>query len=81
MVTVAGLNVSLATRERWVFEVLSRRPGVVVPRRTLLEEVWGSANTDPHALEVTVGRLRRRLAPTGLRVEAVHRRGYRLTSG
>jgi uroporphyrinogen-III synthase len=81
MVTVAGLNVSLATRERWVFEVLSRRPGVVVPRRTLLEEVWGSAHTDPHALEVTVGRLRRRLAPTGLRVEAVHRRGYRLTSG
>jgi uroporphyrinogen-III synthase len=81
MVTVAGLNVSLATRERWVFEVLSRRPGVVVPRRTMLEEVWGSAHTDPHALEVTVGRLRRRLAPTGLRVEAVHRRGYRLTSG
>ena len=85
-VTVSGAgdgaaSVSLATRERWVFEVLSRRPGVVVPRQTLLEEVWGSAHTDPHALEVTVGRLRRRLAPTGLRVEAVHRRGYRLTSG
>jgi uroporphyrinogen-III synthase len=85
MVTVVGAgdgaSVSLATRERWVFEVLSRRPGVVVPRQTLLEEVWGSAHTDPHALEVTVGRLRRRLAPTGLRVDAVHRRGYRLTSG
>jgi uroporphyrinogen-III synthase len=81
-VTVAsGVSVSLATRERWVFEVLSRRPGAVVPRRTLLAEVWGSAHTDPHALEVTVGRLRRRLTPTGLRVEAVHRRGYRLTSG
>jgi uroporphyrinogen-III synthase len=85
MVTVVGADdgasVSLATRERWVFEVLSRRPGIVVSRQTLLEEVWGSAHTDPHALEVTVGRLRRRLAPTGLRVEAVHRRGYRLTSG
>jgi uroporphyrinogen-III synthase len=85
MVTVGGegngASVSLATRERWVFEVLSRRPGVVVARQTLLEEVWGSVHTDPHALEVTVGRLRRRLAPTGLRVEAVHRRGYRLTSG
>jgi DNA-binding winged helix-turn-helix (wHTH) protein len=62
-----------------VFEVLSRRPGVVVPRRILLAEVWGSPQADAHALEVTVGRLRRRLAPTGLRVETVLRRGYKLS--
>lgn len=78
LVRVATASVSLAARERAVFEVLSRRPGAVVSRRSLLAEVWGSVDTDPHALEVTVGRLRRRLGPTGIGVEAVHRRGYRL---
>lgn len=79
-VTASGAEVTLRPREREVFDVLSRRPGVVVPRPVLLAEVWGSADADAHALEVTVGRLRRRLEPTGLRVEAVLRRGYRLTS-
>jgi uroporphyrinogen-III synthase len=81
MVRASGTSVSLPSRERSVFETLARRPGAVVPKRVLLVDVWGSAETDPHALEVTVGRLRRRLAPTGLGVEAVHRRGYRLTAG
>lgn len=62
-----------------LFEVPSRRPGSVVARRALLAEVWGAADADPHALEVVAGRLRRRLTPTGLSVEAVVRRGYRLT--
>lgn len=79
MVKAGDATVSLASRERSVFETLSRRPGAVVPRPVLLADVWGSVETDPHALEVTVGRLRRRLAPTGLTVEAVLRRGYRLT--
>ena len=80
LVTVGANAVSLAVRERAVFDVLARRPGVVVAKGTLLEEVWGSSATDAHALEVTVGRLRRRLTPIGLRIEAVVRRGYRLTS-
>lgn len=79
-VTVDATAVSLAGRERAVFEVLVRRPGVVVGKAALLEEVWGSPSTDAHALEVTVGRLRRRLSPIGISVEAVARRGYRLTS-
>lgn len=80
LVTVGAAGVSLPTRERALFEMLSRRPGAVIARRALLTEVWGTPDTDPHALEVTVGRLRRRLTPTGLSVEAVVRRGYRLTS-
>ena len=79
-VSAGGTAVSLAVRERAVFDVLARRPGAVVAKRTLLDEVWGSATTDAHALEVTVGRLRRRLTPVGLSVEAVVRRGYRLTA-
>jgi uroporphyrinogen-III synthase len=76
---VAGNNrVELGGRERGVFEILARRPGAVVAKRTLLAEVWGSAHRDSRVLEVTVGRLRKRLAPTGIAVEAVVRRGYRL---
>ncbi|HUP84407.1 MAG TPA: uroporphyrinogen-III synthase [Acidimicrobiales bacterium] len=78
LVSVGDAEVTLAARERALFEVLSRRPGAVVARRTLLAEVWGTPNADAHALEVTIGRLRRRLSPTGLGVEAVSRRGYRL---
>ncbi len=81
LISVGPMSVSLPKRERDVFDVLSRRPGVVVPRRALLSEIWGSVATDPHTLEATVGRLRRRLGQTGLTVEAIHRRGYRLTSG
>ena len=79
-VTVGEAAVSLAVRERAVFDVLARRPGVVVAKGTLLEAVWGSPATDAHALEVTVGRLRRRLTPVGITVEAVVRRGYRLVA-
>jgi uroporphyrinogen-III synthase len=80
MVRAGDAAVALASRERSVFERLARRPGVVVPRGVLLTDVWGPSGVDTHALEVTVGRLRRRLAPTGLTVTAVPRRGYRLTA-
>lgn len=80
MVRASGAGVSLPSRERAVFETLARRPGAVVAKQVLLVGVWGSATTDPHALEVTVARLRRRLTPTHIGVEAVHRRGYRLTA-
>jgi uroporphyrinogen-III synthase len=80
VVEAGGERVRLAARERGVFEALVRRPGVVVPRGVLLADVWGSPDIDAHALEVAVGRLRRRLAPTGLTVAAVVRRGYRLTA-
>lgn len=70
MVSVEQTRVLLAVRERAVFDALARRPGAVVSRRSLA--------ADDRALQATVSRLRRRLAPTGLGVEAVPRRGYRL---
>ena len=53
-------------------------PGAVVSRAALLEHGWGSAGADPHVLEVTVGRLRRRLGPFGAAIAVVPGRGYRL---
>ncbi|WP_208028734.1 uroporphyrinogen-III synthase [Rhabdothermincola sediminis] len=70
-------SVLLTDRERKVFAVLVRRPGAVVSKRELLGQVW-SHDTDPHVVEVTVGRLRRRLGEAGIGVETVMRRGYRL---
>ena len=70
---------SLTDRERSVLEVLSERQGVVVSKQALLQRVWND-DSDEHAVEVTVGRLRRRLGPAGSSIETVMRRGYRLAA-
>jgi uroporphyrinogen-III synthase len=74
----SNCRIDLTHRERAVFATLSRRPGAVVPKSALLRETWGPFAADPHLLEVTVARLRRRLEPTGVAVVATPRRGYRL---
>jgi len=79
MLAVRDSRVALSKRELAVFEILARRPGAVVAKPALLREIWGP-EADAHVLEVTVGRLRRRLAPIGLTVKAVIRRGYRLVA-
>ncbi len=71
--------VLLTDKERDVLDALAERPGVVWSKERLLERVWRGAETDPHVVEVTVGRLRQRLGPAGAGVETVIRRGYRLT--
>ncbi len=68
----------LAPREHGVFKLLAERPGVVVSRSKILEQVWGSPDLDPHVLEVTIGRLRKRLGSLGPALKAVQGRGYRL---
>ncbi len=78
VVRVGGRPVELAPRERAVLEVLSRRPGTVVNKAQLLAAVWQGA-ADGHAVEVTIGRLRRRLDGS-LDIQTVPRRGYRLVA-
>lgn len=68
----------LTPQDRAIFELLIRKPGAVVGRDTFLTRVWGCSTTDPHLLEVAVGRLRRRLGPAGGALQAVAGRGYRL---
>jgi uroporphyrinogen-III synthase len=71
--------VVLTERERSVLEVLSERQGAVISKQALLQRVWQD-ESDEHAVEVTVGRLRRRLGPAGASIETVMRRGYRLAA-
>jgi len=77
-VVVNGERIELSDRERAVLRALARKPGVVISKQALLRDVWGDANADVHALEVTVGRLRRRLGDAGGAVRTVVRRGYQL---
>ena len=70
-------EVRLTERERAVLHVLAGAGGAVVAKRALLHQVWGGA-ADEHAVEVTVGRLRRRLGDAGDAVQTIPRRGYRL---
>jgi uroporphyrinogen-III synthase len=71
-------EVLLTDRERALMEQLAGRPGAVVSKEALLKQAWAGLAADPHAVEVTVGRLRRRLDQIGGRLETVPRRGYRL---
>lgn len=77
-------DVWLTERERALLAALARRPGMVVTKADLLRRVWrsdGIDGADGHAVEVAVGRLRRRLGPAGVALQAVPRRGYRLAPG
>lgn len=77
---IDGAVVPMGARERGVFDVLTQRPGAVVPKEVLRRQVW-SGRTGLHTVEVTVGRLRDRLAATAgdvLQIQTVPRRGYRL---
>ncbi len=78
MIAVDGVVGEFTHKERAVFEMLAASPGAVVSRPALLAHVWGSSTADPHALETTVGRLRRRLGPCGVAVRTCRRRGYQL---
>lgn len=78
LVSISGSDpVRLTDRERDLLGVLARQPGAVVSKERLLREVW-AGESDDHVVEVTVGRLRRRLGPAGDRIQTVTRRGYRL---
>jgi uroporphyrinogen-III synthase len=77
---VDGTVVDLPRRELRVLAELADRPGVVVAKSELRRRVWSDGpEVDDHAVEVTVGRLRRRL-PARLEVQTVARRGYRLVA-
>jgi uroporphyrinogen-III synthase len=76
--TVHGERVELTAREAAVLTALAKGAGTVVSKPAILRAVWGDADADPHALEVTVSRLRRQHGPAGDAVQTVVRRGYPL---
>ena len=76
-VELAGTPVSLTPREYALLDYFLRHPGRVVAKIELLDNVWDATeNTDPNAVEVYVGYLRRKLGRSVLRT--VRGAGYRL---
>lgn len=76
-----GQHITLTTREYELLEALMRKPGTVVPKQELLEQVWGSDfEGDPNVVEVYVGYLRRKVdRPFGRNdIETIRGVGYRI---
>jgi uroporphyrinogen-III synthase len=78
LVAIGDDKATLTPRERGVLELLVAKPGAVVSRTRFLQHVWGSAAHDPHALEMTVARLRSKLGPCRDALQTVAGRGYRI---
>lgn len=74
---VGGKMLDLPRRERAVLEQLVVRAGKVVQRATLLDVVFGmDAHVGDNALEVYIGRIRKRLGPGGPQIRTVRGLGY-----
>ncbi len=67
--------VSLSVREAALLRALLQAAPKLLSRSDLLSKVW-TPDTDPHVIEVTIGRLRRRLGSLGSAIVAVPKRGY-----
>lgn len=82
-VTLDGRTFDLTTLERAVFDVLSGNPGRSLSRAELLRRIHGAAagSVLPRVVDSTVSRLRRKLGPSGWRVQTVWGRGYRWNAG
>ncbi len=82
-VTVSGAAVAVPPREVALLEHLLRREGQVAPRASLEHHLYAmDAEVTPNALEVSVSRLRKRLAAAGadVRLRTVHGVGYALVA-
>lgn len=80
---VRGQKIQLAPRELELLRILDEARGSVVPRETLLGEIWGKDLEDDAVLDATVHRLRRKIAdvlPASAVLVTVRGIGYRLES-
>jgi len=74
--------VELRRRELAVLETLMGRPGKVIGKDRLSAEVFNFSDAvAPNALEVYVGRLRRKLTPDGPAIRTIRGLGYMIDAG
>ena len=74
--------IALRRRELAVLETLMGRAGRIVTRECLTSEVFSFADAvAPNAIDVYVGRLRRKLTPDGPVIRTVRGQGYLLEAG
>ncbi len=72
-------TLTLRNREIRLLEVFSRHPGQILSKAQLMDRLFSyDAEVTENAIEVYVGRLRRRIEPAGVRIATVRGLGYRL---
>ncbi len=80
-VIVAGESRELRSRELRLFEVFLTAPGRILSKDHLCDRLFSySEPVTDNAIEVYVGRLRKKLQGSSLRIETLRGLGYRLTS-
>jgi DNA-binding response OmpR family regulator len=76
-VHLGGKPVALRRRELAVLEGLMTRAGKVVPKEKLAGEVFGfDEPVAPNAIELYIGRLRKKLEPDGPQIRTIRGLGY-----
>lgn len=79
--TIDGRELGLRRREWAVLERLMARTGKVVSKERLTAEVFGyDEPVAPNAIEVYVGRLRKKLEPDGPEIRTIRGLGYMLVA-
>jgi DNA-binding response OmpR family regulator len=78
-VTVGGEPVALAPKEYQLLEMLAARPGTVVLRQKLLEQVWSTADERGRTLDFHIAALRRKLGDPAW-IETRRGVGFRLVA-
>lgn len=72
-------SIDLRNREMRLLEVFARHPGQILSKGQLMDRLFSyDADVTENAIEVYVGRLRRRMEGMGLRIETMRGLGYRM---
>ncbi|MBP1852410.1 response regulator transcription factor [Rhizobium halophytocola] len=80
-VTVGKREVQLKRREMTLLEILATRPGKVFSKEELLDQLFGfDEAAGPNAIELYVGRLRKKLEGAKARIVTLRGVGYQLVS-
>jgi DNA-binding response OmpR family regulator len=72
-----GQRVKLTKLEFEVFQYLYERPGIVVSRASLVEDVWGWKQTGSNVVEAVVRTIRKKLGDRSSTIETIRGTGYR----
>lgn len=75
-------SIDLRNREIRLLEIFARAPGQILSKSQLMDRLFSyDADVTENAIEVYVGRLRRRIDGMGLKIETLRGMGYRMDAG
>jgi len=74
-----GTTLDLRNREIRLLEIFARHPGQILSKSQVMDHLFSyDAEVTENAIEVYVGRLRRRIVGMGVRIDTVRGLGYRM---